>query len=539
MPRYMLKFGLVVVMGCAAASRQSRAQSPTVDTSFPGRPGGSGSTLGASPGTGSNPMGAPPGGSAGVFSDVSASSQPISGRAGSTGPRAPSTISNPSGAAGPNDQPTGITAPVAKPTFIAPSYGAYALPSGPDDDGPADGLTLDQAIERLIKENLDLRGKSYEIPQAQADILNAGLRSNPIFYADGQLIPYGRYTKQRPGGQTQYDVNVSYPLDLSRKRQARTLYASRAKKVIEAQYQDAVRTAIDQLNVAYVNVLAARQTYRYASTAVDGLNKLYKVTKELYDKDQNTRADVYRVQAQLNSAEVGLLDAEEGSRKTKRDLGVLLNIAPDQSETMEVRGTIQDLMPPPPASEELIQMALALRPDVVAFRLGVQTAEANVKLQLANRYTDVYVLAQPYTLQDNTPYGLKSPVSWALGVTVPLPVYNRNQGGIARAKLNVVQTQIERASIERQVVTDVQQALKEYEVTRKMVEYIRNQLEPAARQVRDDTRRLYLGGEVNVVVFLNAQRDYQDTVKQYLDTVVRHRRSMLALNTVLGQRIFP
>ena len=539
MPRHMLKFILMSVMVCVVAQSRARAQAPTVDTSFPARPGGGSSTLGAAPGTGANVLGAPPGGGAAVLSDVSASSQPISGRVGATGPRAPSAISNPSGAANPNDQPTGITAPVARPTFTAPSYGAYALPSGPEDDGPPDGLTLDQAIERLIKENLDLRGKSYEIPQAQADILNAGLRANPIFYADGQLIPYGRYTKQRPGGQTQYDVNVSYPLDLSRKRQARTLYASRAKKVIEAQYQDAVRTAIDQLNIAYVNVLAARQTYRYASTAVDGLNKLYKVTKELYDKDQNTRADVYRVQAQLNSAEVGLLDAEEGLRKTKRDLGVILNIAPDQAESMEVRGTIQDLTPPPPAADELIQMALALRPDVVAFRLGVQTAEANVKLQLANRYTDVYVLAQPYTLQDNTPYGLKSPVSWALGVTVPLPIYNRNQGGIARAKLNVIQSQIERASIERQVITDVQQALKEYEVTRKMVEYIRNQLEPAARQVRDDTRRLYLGGEVNVVVFLNAQRDYQDTVKQYLDTVVRHRRSMLALNTVLGQRIFP
>ena len=120
-----------------------------------------------------------------------------------------------------------------------------------------------------------------------------------------------------------------------------------------------------------------------------------------------------------------------------------------------------------------------------------------------------------------------------------MPVYNRNQGGIARAKMNVTQSQIELSSVERQLVTDVQQALYEYEVTAKMVDRIRNELEPAARQVRDDTLRLYQGGEVNVVVFLNAQREYQDIVKQYLDTVVRHRRAMLALNTVLGQRILP
>jgi cobalt-zinc-cadmium efflux system outer membrane protein len=415
----------------------------------------------------------------------------------------------------------------------------YDLPTGPEDDGPPDGLTLDQAIDSLVKSNLDLRGKFYEIPQAEADILNAGLRANPVFYADGQLVPYGRYTRDRPGGQTQYDVNVSYPVDLSRKRQARTLYATRAKRVIEAQYQDAARNAIDTLYGAYVDVLSARQTVRYAEKSLDGYTKLYNVTLQLFWKDQITRAEVYRVRTQLNTAQIGLIDARENLKKTRRALGVLLNLPADKAEALEVRGSIHDLAPPPPPKDELVRMALALRPDVVAFRLGIKTAEANVRLQMANRFQDVYVLYQPYTLQDNTPFGLKSPVSWALGVTVPLPVYNRNQGGIARAKLNVTQSQLELATIERQTVTDVQQAYAEYEVTARMVEQIGTQVVPEARQVRDDTYRLYIGGEVNVITFLNAQRDYQDTVKQYLDTVVRHRRAMLNLNTVLGQRVLP
>jgi cobalt-zinc-cadmium efflux system outer membrane protein len=433
----------------------------------------------------------------------------------------------------------GIAAPQPTPTFTSPSYGAYGLPAGPDDDGPPDGLTLDQAIERLVHENLDLRGKFYEIPQAEADVLNANLRSNPVFYADGQLVPYGRYTRDRPGGETQYDVNISYPLDLSFKRQARTLYATRVKRVIEAQYLDATRNAIDNLYNFYVNVLAARQTVRYSKAAVIGLRQLHNVTNELYLKDQATRADVARVAAQLEAAEIGLVDAEEGLRKAKRDLASALNIPFDQAEALEVRGSIQDFGPEPPPLNELIKIALDQRPDVIAYRLGIRSAEANVRLQMANRFPDVYVLYQPYTLQDNTPFGVKSPISWALGVTVPMPVYNRNQGGIARAKLNVTQTQIQLSSLERQTITDVQQALYEYQVTAKMVARIHDELEPNQKRVRDDTRRLYLGGEVNVIVFLNAQRDYQDIVKQYLDTVIRHRRSMLALNTVVGARILP
>ena len=62
---------------------------------------------------------------------------------------------------------------------------------------------------------------------------------------------------------------------------------------------------------------------------------------------------------------------------------------------------------------------------------------------MANRYQDAYLLYQPYTFQNNAPFGKQSATSWALGMTFPLPLYNRNQGNIERAKLNVTQSQIE------------------------------------------------------------------------------------------------
>lgn len=535
--RYIRESATMLALALGLGSSLAHAQGPTIDSTLPRTPGIGGSSLGAAPGTGASVLGTTPGGGASLLNNGPGGG-PISGRPGTTATRVLESNLNP-GTPNLGNAPQGYAAPRDQPTYDVPSYGSYALPAGPEDDGPPEGVSLDQAIDRLIKENLDLRGKSFEIPQAEADILNAGLRANPVFYADAQLVPYGRYTKNRPGGQTQYDVNVSYPLDVSRKRAARTLYATRAKRVIEAQYQDAVRSAIDLLYTTYLNVLSARQSVRYAENGVKGYVQLYNVTLELFRKDQITWADVLSVKGKLEAAEVGLIDAREGLKKTKRDLATLLNIPAEQAEATEVRGTIQDFAPPPPPVDELIRMALALRPDIVSFRLGVKTAEANVRLQLANRYTDVYVLAQPYTLQDNTPYGLKSPVSWALGVTMPLPVYNRNQGAIARAKLNVSQSQVEMANLERQVATDVQQTLSEYEVTKRMVAKVRQELEPAARVVRDTTKRLYLGGEVNVVAYLNAQREYNDVIKQLLDVVVRHRRSMLALNTVIGQRIFP
>ena len=76
---------------------------------------------------------------------------------------------------------------------------------------------------------------------------------------------------------------------------------------------------------------------------------------------------------------------------------------------------------------------------------------------------------EPYTYQDNRPFGLKSPTSWALGVTVPLPVYNRNQGNIERAKVNVSQTRVELAALERQVADEVDEAIREFELSREAI----------------------------------------------------------------------
>jgi len=407
------------------------------------------------------------------------------------------------------------------------------------EEGYPDGMTIDMAIDRLIHENLDLRSKSLEIPQARADVLTAGLRANPILYADSQLIPYGRWSESRPGGPVQYDVNISHPIDFSRKRRARSDYASRALRVTEAQYQDAVRIEINNLYTAYLDVLSARQTRLYAKASADGLADLVRATQLLYEKDMASRADVNQIKSQQKIAVVGLLDAEENTRRAKRSLGLMLNIPPEEAEILEFKGTIEDRGPPPPPIEALVQTALSCRPDVVSYRLGLQAAESGLRLAMANRYQDAYLLYQPYTFQDNSPFQKKSATSWALGMTVPLPVYNRNQGNIERARINIQQSKIELANIERRVRNEVVQAAGEYANTDRIVDQIRAEILPASEQAKNDRFTLFQSGEANVVSYLEAQRVYNDNVKAYLDTAVRHRRSMLNLNTVVGQRLLP
>ena len=527
-----LLLGLAVLM---LAGRPAAAQGPNVGAENAGSSSlGAGlpsssesSLLGPAPGEG--------GGSAGVPGQ---GAQVIGGRPGSGTPRVPTSATVPN--AGPPGQGTGsITPPPILPLAELPLYGALEIPTGGAEEGPPDGLTLDAAIDRVMRANLDLLARSYEIPQAQADILTASLRANPLLYADSQLIPYGNYSKARPGGPNQFDVNVTIPLDVNNKRRARMAVACQAKRVLEAQLQNAVRLQIDNLYRAYVDVLAARETLRYAGTSLAGFNKILKTTGDLMQFGVKGQVDVTRVRILRDASEIAVAESESAVAEAKRALGVLLNLPPSQAQSLELRGTLRGLGPPPPPVGELTGLAIKARPDLMAFRLGVGRAQADVQLAKKNRFSDVYLLYQPYTFQNNSPFETKSAHSWALGATVPLPVFNRNQGNIARAETNVVQTRTELAALEQQVVGEVERAARIYAVTRASVERLERELLPAGRRLLDDSTVVFRSGESDVLAYLNAQREYNEVVRQYRDTTVRHRRSTLELNTVVGMRVLP
>ncbi len=524
---------LLFLIVCGVMTGRAMGQAATVDTSVPPLPGSSNSLLGQAPGSGG-----------GSFINLPGTGGLLGGRPGVSTPRGiPTSISSPGTGAGPADLQMPVSSP--QPAPISPTSAPFSgtLELAPEDDGPPDAITLDRAIDITLERSLDLRAKYYEIPMARADILQASLRSNPVFYQDGQLLQYRgtstAFTRAAPGGPSQFDTNISYPLDISHKRQARTMVAARAERVLEAQYQDAVRQRIDDVYGAFVTALAARQTLRYATSSVKGLEDLTARNEDRFLKGDISQGDLNRIRIRLRNAKLGVVDSEAAYRKAKLDLGSLMNLKLNEIASLELRGTIQDLAPSPPPIGDLRKIAIAERPDVVSVRLGVNRAEADVRLSKANAFNDVYVLWQPYTFQDNSPYGLKSQYSWALGVTVPLPIYNRNQGGILRSKINVTQTQMELADLERQAQIDVEEAVQEYEVTRREVTELHDEVNPRALQVRDEVQRLYKEGARSVLDFLDAQLEYNQTVKQYLDTAVRHRRSMLSLNTVVGRRIMP
>ena len=206
---------------------------------------------------------------------------------------------------------------------------------------------------------------------------------------------------------------------------------------------------------------------------------------------------------------------------------------------MSLRGTLRVEAPPPPSAEALIRIADCNRPDLAAYRLGVGRAVAEVELAKAERFEDVFLLVTPLTYTNYAPVGEHNASSWSVGGVVSIPLFNKNQGNIAKARTNVAQSRAELASLERRVASDVRRARNEYEVTGAAIAKLERDVLPKSRRLRDETARLFGRGAEDTVAFLNAQRDYNEVIRQYRADLTRHRRAMLRLNTAVGMRILP
>jgi len=436
------------------------------------------------------------------------------GRPGvSAGRYQPSLVSPPGMNLGPNN---GV-GPAPLPEDNIPLITRPGL-AGPSD-GPPGGIALDEAIGLLLRNNLELRAQCSEISQAEADVLTAGLRANPIIYVDTQQVPYGTFNPKATGIPIQYDANIVHPFDLSGKRRARVTTAVWAKRVVGARYQDAVRRQIDNLHTAYVDALVAQENAEL-------------VARKDFGRDIASRV------------------AEEDPRAvlmdTQRTLAVLLNLPPGElarrrlRDRLDYRREDEPALPPPAA---LACTALESRPDLAALRFNVARADADITLAKANRYEDVLALYQPYTFHDGRTGDFKNSVAWAAGLTVPFPLYNRQQGNIQKARLIADQARTQLASYEMTVAAEVQDAIEEHEAAHAAIVHTAGDVSELQAMGKIDLKGRYKDDETvqRMLTVLEKLKDesYVEKLRRHGDAIVRHRRSMLRLNTVVGIRVMP
>ena len=306
-----------------------------------------------------------------------------------------------------------------------------------EENHPEAGLTLDQAVDRLLKQNLELRGQHAEIDMAAADIEAAGQPPRASLFIDVGLDGIRLRT-------TRFH-------ELIPRRWADTLVALKAKRVLEALYQDAERLLVDKLYTAFVNLQSAENRAAFAKKTFRGVENLHK-RMETFEKARAIEPSALaRAKAEREVAAIAAGDAEAELKKSRFVLGNLLNLPDAEVGRLRVSDDPKNITSPagdPPAADELIRRALHHRPDLRAYRLGVERAQADWLKALVEPLSQITF--GPWLERRDRPGPRRAGHAPArgLGFVITEPASIRNRGALKRAEINLKQARTQLAKVE-------------------------------------------------------------------------------------------
>jgi outer membrane protein, heavy metal efflux system len=395
-------------------------------------------------------------------------------------------------------------------------------------------LSVADAVDEGLQHNLALFAARANLTVADAQMLTARLRPNPVFSfsADHQDWLGTGFDASNNGGPPEIAWRVDVPLERGGKRDARIALASAVRSAAEADFLDAVRALRQEVTLACIDLLAAQATRKVVGDTLRTYEDLARVNRARLTAGaiaplEATRSDVAMLQFRASVVKADL-DVAAASAKLRvllgRPVGDPLEIA-DSAIAAAAAAPLE-----PSALESL---AVQSRPDLQSLQLSQARSVADLRLQEALGRVD-YTIGAEYRRQQGI-----AGRSNSLGVffSTPLPVLNRNQGEIARAtaEREHVERQIEARKAE--VVADVRAALHEYEATRDLLGSIEHDLLSPATHARDVSLYTYKAGGATLLDVLDAQRAFNDIEQSYVDAQASLRRASAHLNAAVGSEV--
>jgi len=409
-------------------------------------------------------------------------------------------------------------------------------PASAPPQAPSQMWTWEQVKQHFELSNTTLMANKLNIDELKAEEITAHLRPNPDFTlsADGTQIVPSRGVWQ-PFAGTFVSPGVSQLFERRNKRNLRYEAAKQGTAIGAAQALDSERTLLFNLRNAFVGVLEAKAVLELAQNNLEYYDKILKVSRDRFDAGDIARIDLDRLELQRLQYESDLQNAIVNLRTTKINLLALLD---DRRpiDSFDVVGTFdfsEDLM----ALDDYRQDALNSRPDLRAAMLTVQQSETNYKLAEANGSTDPTIsLWFTHNGSFNNPDALNT---LGASVSIPLRIFDKNQGEKLRTKLDIQRNEKLRQGTEIQVFSDVDSAYATLVANINLLKPYRRQYLDQAVRVRDTVQFSYQHGGASLLDFLNAESDYRNVQLSYVNLVGAYLTAAAQMNQAVGREVIP
>ncbi|WP_031500342.1 TolC family protein [Bryobacter aggregatus] len=397
----------------------------------------------------------------------------------------------------------------------------------------AQPFTLEALIDESIRNNLSLKAERSNLTIAEARQITAALRPNPILSLGVQYLDIlgTHFGPTNNAGPAEYDLRTDFILEGGKKRTRRIELAAEDRRLAELNFRESLRGLIVDVQSAFVDVLFRMDGLALAEENRKNFQSLVSINETRVKNGDLAQVELERSRIAALQFDNAILQAQSDLLQAKYKLQQLLG-RQEASDHFEITGELRrDKLQA--TREEIYQRALLQRPDYLAMQQLLIRNQADLRLQVANGKID-YTVGAEARRQDG--YAGRGN-SMAVFLTMPLPVFNRNQGEIARASREGDQTKFRVDAMANRIQSEVRMAWQQYESATALLNRIEGDMLKRAEEVRKTTDYSYRRGEASLVELLDAQRAFNDTRQSYNEMRGAYARALYQLESIEAKNV--
>ncbi len=392
-------------------------------------------------------------------------------------------------------------------------------------------ITIEQAVAEALANNPTLAAERLNTPLADSRIHTAALRPNPVLSVAGDYLDIlgTHFTPVNNAGPAEGSARIDFVFEGPGKRSGRLAVAGESRAVTELSLQNTIRTLTLDVQNAFIDVLLAKAAVALTQQNLQSLNAVVASGADRVNAGSLSAADLLRARLAATQFKNEAATAESRLHSTRHRLQILLG---RQSfiHGFDVTGDLR-------RDKEKIEIqplrvqAQQLRPDVQAVLRDQARSAADLRLQLAQAKIDYTVGTQYHRQQSPTGTGN----SLGVFLSIPLRVFDRNQGEIERATLEHRQLDGRLRAVRATAAADVESTYEQYAIATTVLANLEGDVLDQAREVRRAAEASFKAAEIKLLDFLDAQRAYTDTMQSYNDARANYARSLYQLEAVSGR----
>jgi cobalt-zinc-cadmium efflux system outer membrane protein len=394
-----------------------------------------------------------------------------------------------------------------------------------------------QIKDKFEAANPTLKAAKLNIDESRANEITAFLRPNPDFSLGFDQInpftkqppPNGGPNAYRPFAYTEPTFEFDYLHERQHKRELRRDSAKESTAISESTYADQERSLLFNLRNAFVQLLQAKAVFQNAKDNLTYWDKELDINRKRFKAGDLAQVDLNRLELERAQFESDFETAFVTIRTNKIQLLQLLNDHRTPLDEFDISGPF-DFHDQLMTMEEYRNAALAARPDLKAAEQNVELSRINYKLAVANGSTDPTFSLD---IGRNPPI----PAFLGVGVSIPLRIFDRNQGEKARTQIDITHSERLRDAAEAQVFSDVDSAYVTLMQALNLLKPYQTKYLPLAIDNRDRITIAFRNGGSSLLDLLDAEKAYRDTRLAFLNLIGAYLTTAAQMNMAVGREV--